>query len=426
MKGLLNIFRTLRTRTTWSLDGQKCVETLDRKGRLHSFGDQPSQVWFRDGEPSQEYWHRHGTLHRDDGPAHIDHGSQATVRTWYRDGKYHRDAGPAQIVTGTIESLPYCYRYFTDGEPTKAMSFNEIIFHSNGLPKQVGHLNDVAEYQSVDGLPSLIEFNRDGGRIFESWHEEGQLHRLDEPAKIEYFPSRLTDDPEDNVRVKFWFIEGEEWRADGEPVCEVFNEKGDLLSARWDGADVSEDQPTVETYFSNGDIWRLEWRDTKSPDHPLHRVSDGGPAFVEYDRDGNIIEMAWYRAGKLHGQNGMPARYTSSPITGEIVCEEWFRDGKRDRDDGPAIIEYWLDGTVRREEWRKADHFPILDQDEPQIIDYNEQGRPVTFTFMHPDGRKREHTWPDPRNPFGGEPLARFRDDDLPDSGDFKPFCDRG
>lgn len=44
----------------------------------------------------------------------------------------------------------------------------------------------------------------------------------------------------------------------------------------------------------------------------------------------------------------------TDPVTGIIIREEWWKDGKEDRDDGPAIIERdAATGAVTREVWWK-------------------------------------------------------------------------
>ena len=47
-------------------------------------------------------------------------------------------------------------------------------------------------------------------------------------------------------------------------------------------------------------------------------------------------------------------RTTRSLDTGGIIAEEWFKNGTRDRADGPAHIERDpATGIVTKEEWRK-------------------------------------------------------------------------
>lgn len=52
----------------------------------------------------------------------------------------------------------------------------------------------------------------------------------------------------------------------------------------------------------------------------------------------------WYKNGKLHSYNDMPAIVF---VSGRL---QWYKDDKLHRDDGPAII--WPDGEL---EWYKND-----------------------------------------------------------------------
>jgi len=64
------------------------VETLDDKGKRHSFNDKPAIEW-DDGSKS---WYKEGKSHRLDGPAiEWSNGDEA----WYKEGVYHRLDGPA-------------------------------------------------------------------------------------------------------------------------------------------------------------------------------------------------------------------------------------------------------------------------------------------------------------------------------------------
>jgi hypothetical protein len=56
--------------------------------------------------------------------------------------------------------------------------------------------------------------------------------------------------------------------------------------------------------------------------------------------------------GRLHRADG-PAIIWRAAATGNILCEAWFRDGKADRQDGPAFIEHDGAGGVIQEEWWK-------------------------------------------------------------------------
>jgi hypothetical protein len=52
----------------------------------------------------------------------------------------------------------------------------------------------------------------------------------------------------------------------------------------------------------------------------------------------------------------------TDPATGTVTLEEWWKDGKRDRADGPAYIERdAVTGTVTHEAWCKGDKLDRAD-----------------------------------------------------------------
>jgi hypothetical protein len=84
-------------------------------------------------------------------------------------------------------------------------------------------------------------------------------------------------------------------------------------------------------------------------DGRLHR--DDGPAYVEIREDGSQ-SMGWYRDGKLHRADG-PA-WIDLHADGSR-SERWYLDDAPHRSDGPACVITRLDGS-RVEEWWIAGH----------------------------------------------------------------------
>ena len=72
-----------------------------------------------------------------------------------------------------------------------------------------------------------------------------------------------------------------------------------------------------------------------------HRVD--GPA-VEVYEDGRLYELSWFFRGRLHNDNG-PANLNYH-INGKVHFQEYFRHGLLHRDDGPAVICYDLNGNI--------------------------------------------------------------------------------
>ena len=81
----------------------------------------------------------------------------------------------------------------------------------------------------------------------------------------------------------------------------------------------------------------------------LHR--DGGPAVTEWFEDGSYLKM-WFQNGLLHNDCEPAVLYSSGK-------QSWYWEGKLHRDDGyPAVIktpndvEYWVYGIkVEKDSW---------------------------------------------------------------------------
>lgn len=121
------------------------------------------------------------------------------------------------------------------------------------------------------------------------------------------------------------------------------------------------DEPFVRTFGSKFLIY--EWKDENGK---LHR--DGDLPAVSHP-----YYLKWYRHGKLHRDGDLPA---VEWCNGD---KEWWKDGKRHRKGGPAIVidekneEWWRDGVRHRD-----------DDDEPARIE-----------FRNFEGGKRCEWWKD-------------------------------
>jgi hypothetical protein len=77
---------------------------------------------------------------------------------------------------------------------------------------------------------------------------------------------------------------------------------------------------------------------------------------IERDlRTGVLVGEQWYKDGRRHREDG-PAVVRRDPWTGVIVEEAWFKKDLFHRDDGPAAIERnAVTGRVFYSEWFKDD-----------------------------------------------------------------------
>jgi antitoxin component YwqK of YwqJK toxin-antitoxin module len=107
------------------------------------------------------------------------------------------------------------------------------------------------------------------------------------------------------------------------------------------------------TYYSKDDAIIAEYRRSVDlrdgceywyRDGKKHR--DDGPAVIRYEYN-QIAREWWYRRGKRHRVDG-PAWIEYK--NGQITREYWYRDGKPHRVDGPAEIDY-RNGQIFVECW---------------------------------------------------------------------------
>lgn len=133
--------------------------------------------------------------------------------------------------------------------------------------------------------------------------------------------------------------------------------------------------PSVEVrYYSSIE---LKYTETWKLDGKIHR-SDG-PAFIEYYPDGNLKREDW----KIHGdfcRSDGPA-YIQYYSNGQAKIQEWIFNNLAHRSDGPAYIHYHEDGIIKHFRWYK-DGRDINDQ----ILEYmreNELVDPLNIPLEH-------------------------------------------
>lgn len=98
-------------------------------------------------------------------------------------------------------------------------------------------------------------------------------------------------------------------------------------------------RPADIHYYDDGSVWEESWwiNGQRQPG------VDNKPAYTFYFRNGNKSEEKYFVNGKLHSINDIPAVriYHHHPKDGgPIWTEEWYNEGLRHRDIGPAYIVY--------------------------------------------------------------------------------------
>jgi len=141
----------------------------------------------------------------------------------------------------------------------------------------------------------------------------------------------------------------------------------------------SSDEPTEITYYNPSRQNQKRWKNSAGE---LHRVD--GPARIEYDLDGNLLAEVWHKNGLIHREDG--SAYTFYYSDGSIESERWFYEGDLYRKDGPTIIRYYrTSGHLKSQEWYQIDRYHRLDG--PAVIKYKPTGK-IKSVEWYIDGKK--------------------------------------
>ena len=253
----------------------------------------------------------------------------------YKDGVLHCENGPA------------CIKYHMTGEE------NKRTFASNGpIRKQTYYLNGKL-FPVRPFEPTVTEYGRNGNISAEIFYNEhSEIHREDGPAYILYHYNG-------NVEYEMYMRNGKMHRdiEDG-PASIQYDENGKIKSESFvvNGKIFRDnDRPAQIAYHDNGKIRKLWFM----KDCKLHRDGDK-PAVIRYYYVGSLDEEIYYQDGEIdRPHSDRPAhiqyyvRLESTKAT--IFLEEYYVKSKLHRDNGPARLEYDVDGNcVKQENFRNG------------------------------------------------------------------------
>ena len=183
-----------------------------------------------------------------------------------------------------------------------------------------------------DAEPARLTFHPTTGKLWrEEWMRNGALFRETGPAVTDWDPGGRTP------HYQCWVGTGGIHRA-GAPA-EIFR-------------DVETGNITEERFYWHG----------VEHNHVVHS------AMNLKAQTGIIDTEVWRRYGKLTREGDFPAVVHRDPISGAVLLEEYWQDGRRHRENGPAIIE-WRSGARRA--IRRITHYlygelvPAIDQPRP-------------------------------------------------------------
>lgn len=176
------------------------------------------------------------------------------------------------------------------------------------------------------------------------------------------------------------------------PSDVLYYPSGKLREEQWVGEAlrqrISEDLPVHISYYDNPENTPAvkTWRDRTLA---MHRTS--GPAYVEYYENGQLKREEW----RLHGSLG---REGDGPIIveyrddGSLWQEIWVNENEDlFREDGPALIEYYPNGTAKKSEkwYTNEDYYDMFIEEFLEIPPHNDIG-PAVKEYYEDGTLKRE------------------------------------
>lgn len=204
---------------------------------------------------------------------------------------------------------------------------------------EVVPVSEITEEWKRDGLTLVRRYIAEVNGIepfwcYEVW-EEGKLRSR---SFDEYdIPNKVVFDP--------YIPVVETWYASGQPQLVAYRPSRRQIKKHFRGKS-AEDEPLVtrKDYFEDGTLaginyWRLneegELRETRKSFYE----GGGKKLFLERNYDGEYDSV-----------DGKPA-FVTWHENGQVMIQEWYRNGKYHREAGPAVIEYAEDGRVKAEKY---------------------------------------------------------------------------
>ncbi|MFC0581573.1 hypothetical protein [Micrococcoides hystricis] len=229
--------------------------------------------------------------HRTDAPAMLTLASGLVTKVQYFEhGNLHRSDGPAEIELQ--DGKPVAVAWLQHGTATNPAGPAQLQLFPDGSVAHILWTDDQGQKHRADA-PAMQRFNVDGFVLEEEWWQHDQLHRLDGPAV-----TTRTDSGEVTSR---WFYRNHTLHNELGPAHESFFPGG---------------APEQRVYYTEG----LEDRNE-------------GPYFEGFHVDGSLAEHRWAKEGRLER------------------VEKYDEAGKFHCSDGPAVIRYKKDGTVKTEQF---------------------------------------------------------------------------
>jgi antitoxin component YwqK of YwqJK toxin-antitoxin module len=115
-------------------------------------------------------------------------------------------------------------------------------------------------------------------------------------------------------------------------------------------------EPTFSGFYKNGQIEYQEWWLNGN------RHNENGPAEIRYYENGQIKYQSWYINGKRHNVNKNASIHYYENC--QIKYQAWYINGKYHNVNGPAYINYYENGQIYYYSW----YINGISLSNPQII----------------------------------------------------------
>lgn len=306
-------------------------------------------------DPTRIITYRNGKRHSyNDKPAWTS--KTCSNLSWWKDGKRHRENGPAHILNGKEIYYWEGTRYdsatdFYLAHPKQDSRIGGMVDEING--KDYYYRNDNFGGAITDGTRTITYKNgqrhsfddkpawtstKEPGNF--SWFKDGYRHRENGPAHIK-----------DGVETYYW--EGKKYDS-----AEAFYEEHPLKVTQYDDVPVN---------FTGKAVWEKEGVTAWYRNGKLHREDDL-PAFV------SELEVSWFIDGKRHREGNRHAQIQANGFKGFYV------NNKLHREDGQAyeagkFSKYYLNGIYypTKEDWQKAKYQLGIDKVPYNLVDEAKQ-----------------------------------------------------
>lgn len=169
---------------------------------------------------------------------------------------------------------------------------------------------------------------------YEVW-EDGNLRSR---SFDEYdFPNKAVCDP--------YIPIVENWYASGQPKLVAYRPSRRQIKKHFRDESVQEEPlVTRKDYFEDGTLsginyWRLNEKGELRETRKSFYENGGKKLFLERNYGGEYDSIGDVPAFVTYYENG------------QVMTQEWYKDGKYHRERGPAVIEYAQDGQVKAEKY---------------------------------------------------------------------------